>query len=150
MAAGAFMSLHAQSREETRRVILGSPNENGSYGNRDVILGGNDNARYPSYPDNRYPGNAYPNNGNYNNRPYQLDQINREYSAKTESIRNNRYLSSKEKERMIRQLEKDRKKRISEINRQYVNNNRKYSKNPYNRKDNNWNQYKYGQYNRRD
>lgn len=115
IAAGAFVTLHAQSREETRGVILGSPNENGRYGSRDrdVILGGGNNSQYP---------NTYPNNGNYGyDRQYQVDQINREYNVKIESIRNNRYLSYQERDRMIRQLERERQIRIAEINRQYSN-----------------------------
>lgn len=126
LATGVFATLHAQSREETRRVILGAPKDNGTYGgrDRDVILGGGNNGQYPSYPDSRRTTD---------NRRYEIDQINREYSAKIQSIRNNRYLSNSEKDRAIRQLEQDRQRRINEINRRYSgsygrNNNNRYDR----------------------
>lgn len=130
LAAGAFLTLHAQSREETRRVILGSPKDNGNYGDRDrdVILGGNNNSRYPS------------TNRSYDNRQYQIDQINREYNAKIQSIRNNRYLSSQEKSRAIRQLEQDRQRRINDINRQYSTSNRRYDNDRYDNRNYNRNE----------
>ena len=53
LAAGAFVTVQAQSREETRGVILGD----GGYGknnpstqSRDVILGGDNRDAYPAYP----------------------------------------------------------------------------------------------------
>jgi hypothetical protein len=113
IAAGAFVAVHAQtSRDEARRVILGGGNgDNSSTRGRDVILGGgNDNTR--TYP-NSYPGNT-------GSRQAQIDQVNREYDAKIYSIRNNGTLTQSEKERMIRQLEMDRARRIREIN-QYSN-----------------------------
>jgi len=128
IAAGAFVTLHAQSREQTREVILGSPTNNGNYGgrDRDVILGGGNNSQYPNYP----------NNGSYgNNRQYEADQINREYNAKIESIRQNRYLSNQEKARAIRQLEVDRQRRIDDLNRQYNNRSGQYSNDRYDRND---------------
>ena len=112
IAVFAIATVHAQtSRDEARRVILGqgkgstSTSRNG----RDVILGGGNNGNtYPSsYPDN------YPTSGS---RQGQADQVNREYDAKIRSIRNNGTLSESEKERMIRQLEKDRQKRLQQIN----------------------------------
>jgi len=103
VAVSAFATLHAQSREQTR----------------DVILGGN-NGRYPTYPNNGYP--TYPNNGNYgNDRQYQIDQVNRDYYARVQSINNDPYMSRKDKKRAIKQLEKDRKYRIEQINRDYNN-----------------------------
>ena len=124
IATAAFVTLHAQSREETRRVILGSPNNNGTNDGRerDVILGGGNNGPYSTYP----------NDGNYgNDRQYQINQVNREYEAKIQSIRNNRYLSNQEKDRMIRQLEKDRQRSIEQINRQYKGNYGRYDNNRY-------------------
>jgi hypothetical protein len=126
IAFGAFATLHAQSREETRRVILGGSKDNGSYGGRerDVILGGGNNGgQNPTYPNGSYGGD----------RQYQIDQINREYDAKIYSIRNNPNLSYEEKQRMIRQLERDRQRRINDISRQYNDgygndNNRNYKK----------------------
>lgn len=111
IASVAFVSLHAQSREQTRDVILGNPQNNGTYGRNDrgVVLGRGNNGQYP--------------NGSYgNNRQYQIDQVNREYDSKINSIRNNRYLNNSEKDRMIRQLEIDRQRQIEQINRQYYNN----------------------------
>ena len=109
----AIGSLHAQTtKDEARRIILGqgkgtsSPSGNG----RDVILGGGNNGN--TYPTS-YPGN-YPNSGS---RQAQIDQVNREYDAKIWSIRNNRTLSQQEKDRMIRQLEQDRQRRIQQISR---------------------------------
>lgn len=126
MAAATFGTLHAQtSREETRRVILGEPKDNGGYENRkdrDVVYGRNENNRYP---------------GTYtNNRQYETDQINREYDNKINSIRNNRYLDYDEKERMIRQLERDRQQRIAAINRGYNDRDRHYDDDRYEKRDN--------------
>src|SRR4051812_41034884 len=109
LAACAFVSLHAQSREETRRVILGGDkgNNNGTYGGngRDVILGGGNNGgQYPTYPNGTYPNGSYPSN----DRQYQIDQINRDYDYKIQSVRNNPYLNNRDKDRQIRQLEKER------------------------------------------
>ena len=128
LAVTAFVSLHAQSREETRRVILGGDkgNNNGTYGGngRDVILGGGNNGgQYPTYPGGTYPSG---------NRQAQIDQVNREYDAKIQSIRNNPYLSYEEKERAIRQLERDRQQRIREIN-QYYERNSGYDDGRYNK-----------------
>jgi hypothetical protein len=125
MAAGTFGTLHAQTREETRRVILGERKDNGSRNdrnNRDVVYGDDDYDRYP-------------NNRNNGNRQYQIDQINHEYDNKINSIRNNRYLSNGEKERTIRQLERDRQQRLAEINRGYNDRDRRYD-DDYDRKDN--------------
>ena len=126
MAIGTFATLHAQTREETRRVILGERKDNGGYdnrNNRDVVYDRSGNDRYP---------------GTYsNNRQFEVDRINREYDNKIASIRNNRYLSRAEKEKMIRQLERDRQQRIANINRGYNNRNRDYDDNDrYTRNDN--------------
>ena len=112
IAAGTFVTLHAQtSKEEARRVVLGEP-KNGtstpSRSGRDVVLGG-DNTR--TNPNNR----NYP----YGSREAQSEQINREYDAKINSIRNNVYLSQSEKQKMIAQLEKDRAKKLRELNNNY-------------------------------
>lgn len=105
IATSAFVAVHAQtSRDEARRVILGQEKNKGgsSQEGRDIILGGGTNRNdYPTYP------NSYPDS-----RQSQVDRINREYDAKIWSIRNNRTLSQAEKERMIRQLEQDRAKKI--------------------------------------
>jgi len=118
LVLGAFTVVQAQTtRDEARRVILGGGNgsTNGSGNGRDVILGGgNNNDSYPSYPGN------YPSSGS---RQAQIDQINRDYDYKIQSIRNNSYLSYDEKERTIRQLEKDRQARIRQISNSYDNGN---------------------------
>lgn len=139
LAAGAFASVQAQSKEEARRVILGGgygSNTDRNYptnGGRDVILGGgNNNDSYPTYP------NSYPSG---NNGQSQTDQVNREYDAKIQSIRNNGYLSYDEKQRAIRQLEKDRQKRIQQINSQYNNS--------YGRNDNRQNNGKHKGWNKK-
>lgn len=125
IAVGTIGTLNAQTREETRRVILGERKDNGSRNdrnNRDVVYGDGDYDRYP-------------NNGSNGNRQYQVDQINREYDNKINSIRNSRYLSNSEKERAIRQLERDRQQRLAEISRGYNDRDRRYDDN-YSRKDN--------------
>lgn len=109
LATSAFIVTHAQSsKDEARRVILGQEkgSSSGSQNGRDVILGGGGN----TYPD------SYPNNYPSGSRQAQIDQVNREYDAKIWSIRNNRTLSEAEKDRMIRQLEQDRARRIQQIN----------------------------------
>lgn len=55
LAAGAFVSVQAQSREETRGVILGDGGNGKNYPStqsRDVILGGDNRNSYPDYPVN--------------------------------------------------------------------------------------------------
>jgi len=109
IAAGAVVSVHAQtSKDEARRVVLGEP-KNGtsttSRSGRDVVLGGENTG---SYPNNR----NYP----YGSKEAQAEQINREYDSKINSIRNNVYLSQSEKQKMIAQLEKDRAKKLRALN----------------------------------
>ena len=122
IAVGTLSTVQAQtSRDEARRVILGQPKNAPSTSNpRDVILGGgNNNGNYP----NTYPGN-YPSGS----RQAQVDQVNREYDSKIQSIRNNPYLTQAEKDRAIRQLENDRNRRLREINGQNGNYARKKGK----------------------
>lgn len=105
------------SQEESRRVVLGTGGgtrtERTSTGSNpvDVILGRD--RRVEDNQGTRYPG------GTYGTREQQIDRVNREYDAKVYSIRNNRTLTAAEKERMIRQLEADRARRIREINNRY-------------------------------
>jgi len=110
IASCTFVALKAQtSKDEARRVILGQEKGSSSTsGNgRDVILGGGNGTTYP---------NSYPNNYPTGSRQAEIDQVNREYDAKIWSIRNNRTLTQEEKDRMIRQLEQDRARRIRQIN----------------------------------
>jgi len=119
IALGAFVAVQAQtSKEEARKVILGQGKSGSGSGTpstsgRDVILGGENTKNYPTNP------NSYPNSGS---REAQIDQVNREYDSKIWSIRNNNQLSQAEKDRIIRQLENDRARRIREINNSYGGN----------------------------
>lgn len=110
MATITFVGINAQSREEARRVILGDRKGNETYDRRndDVVWNGN-NSRYPTYP-----------NGDYESeRENRIYQINREYNATIYSVRHNRYLSNRDKEHTIRQLEKDRQKKIKKVNSEF-------------------------------
>ena len=117
---GVFVSLQAQTpQEEARRIILGEKKTNDrdrSPNNRDIILGGDRRVDDPR--ESRYPNNT---------KEQRVDQVNREYDAKVQSIRNNPYLSTAEKERAIRQLNNDRVRRVKEINAR--NKNRRYENN---------------------
>lgn len=132
IAVGLFTGASAQtSKEEARRVILGGGNKNGGSNNpsdrsRDVILGDrDDNNNRRTYP------NSYPNSGS------RADQINREYDIKINSIRNNPNLSQSEKQRIIRELEADRARKLKQAgnygrnhdykkNKKYKSNNGKH------------------------
>lgn len=126
IAFGGLLSVQAQtSKEDARRVVLGAPkNGNKTTKNgRDVVLGGDNGNNSRSYPNNR----TYPNSRNYpyGSREAQRDQVNREYDMKINSIRNNGQLSQSEKDRMIQQLEKDRARRLHEIDKGYNKTSRK-------------------------
>ncbi|HEY0060103.1 MAG TPA: hypothetical protein VGB56_13285, partial [Flavisolibacter sp.] len=106
-------SVQAQtSAEESRDIILGKRTGPGSTQNdprsRDVVLGRNDGRVY------RENGTrtSYPSGSNAQQR----EAVNREYDRKVESIRNNRTLSAAEKERTIRQLNRDRAERLQALN----------------------------------
>lgn len=117
LCAGTFFTTFAQNREDAKRVILGGSKNGKNRGNttdnpKDVILGGGNSGTYP-YP-NTYPSGS--------SRNQQVDQINREYDLKIQSVRNNPYLTPAEKERAIRQLNIDRARRIREVNGTYGRN----------------------------
>lgn len=114
--ATGFAQTSAE-REEARRIILGQKKGSTpeSKESRDVILGGDNRRVY----DERYP-ESYPNSGS--SRSAEVERINREYDAKIQSIRYNNSLSAAEKERIIRQLESDRRKRINAIDKYYNEN----------------------------
>jgi hypothetical protein len=105
------------SGEEAKRVILGrKKTDNGSNTGKDVVLGGDnrtDGRNYPTYPS--YPSGT--------SRNQQIDQVNREYDVKVQSVRNNPHLSQAEKDRAIRDLNADRARRIRAINRSFDSNN---------------------------
>ena len=89
-----------------------------------MILGGDNRTVYgetdPRYPQ-RYPSTA-------SSREQRIYDINREYDAKIASIRNNPRLSRSEKERIIRQLEADRRQRIDAVNGSYQGKDRRNDK----------------------
>lgn len=99
IAVAAFAGAEAQSNkiEEAKRVVLGGGGNN----DRDI------------YEERRVGSRDYPYG---TSREAEIDRINRDYDLKIQSIRNNPYLSSSEKERTIRQLNNEREKRIREIN----------------------------------
>lgn len=128
LCVGAVSAAFAQTSEqdEARRVILSGggaqKTDKDTRNSRDVILGGDrrvydERDRNTNYP---YPGN-YPTSGS---RQSQIDQVNRDYDAKIRSIRNNRQLSTAEKDRIIRDLNNDRTRVIRQINGRYENNRR--------------------------
>ncbi len=102
--------------EEAKRVILGkkrdSRTNSPSQDPRDVVLDRDERRNGGSYPET-YP---YPNGGS---REAQIDQINRDYDLKVQSIRNNPYLSADEKSRIIRRLNEERAERIRQVNYDY-------------------------------
>lgn len=120
IAIGAVVSLQAQTtREEARRVVLGGNGQ--SSRNGDVVYDRNGNA---SYPDSR--------------RKAEIDRINREYDDRIRSVRNDRSLSSSQKERIIRELESERRMKIREINQRYRDRDRDYRDNDRHEKNKNY------------
>jgi hypothetical protein len=114
-AIGAFTTSFAQSRDDAKDVILGRKDRTSNPNSKttpqkpsDVLIFGKKD------PNNT---GTYPNTSG--DRQAQVDQVNREYDAKIASVRNNPYLSESEKQRTIDQLNKDRARRIREINGTY-------------------------------
>jgi hypothetical protein len=139
VATAGFSQTDAQ-KEEARRVILGGKKETSTPApktgdGRTVILGGDRDV----YGENRTP---YPTTSG--TREQRIYEINRAYDAKIISIRNNRTLSPAEKERIIRQLEADRRRKINAVNGEYNGDNdgddNRYKKNKKG-KGNNGNHY---------
>jgi hypothetical protein len=114
LVTAAFAQTDAQ-KEEAKRVILGekkgSSTPSKTDDGRSVILGGDNRTVYGS----RYPEH-YPTT---TSREQRINEINRAYDAKIYSIRNNRHLSSSEKDRIILQLEADRRREINAVNTSY-------------------------------
>lgn len=123
---GASATLFAQTNsEQSRDIILGrEPRQTDSRTSKDVILG----------KKNRSVRNNEQTTSTSTSTRRQIDAVNREYEAKIQSIRNNRYLSAAEKDRAIRQLENDRNKRIREL--KGTNTNRRYNDRTPNNKSN--------------
>jgi hypothetical protein len=120
LCVGAVASTFAQtSAEESRRIILGKQDETErerqERTSKGVILGREDRKV------NNETGTRYPNGSS----AQKVREINREYDAKVQSIRNNRTLSAAEKERTIRQLNADRARKIRDIKAR-SNDNRRY------------------------
>lgn len=109
LALGSFVLVQAQSNkiEEARRVIKNEPRT------------GPDDRRVSDENQTRYPGTKV-----YGSRDADVESVNREYDRKVESIRNNPYLSTEEKNRAIRQLNTDRARRIKQINNRNESRNR--------------------------
>ncbi len=123
VGAFAATAFSQTNDEEARRIILGKKTGSTSTRTdrqdpRDVVLGGD--RRVYDEQGNRYPS------GTQGTREQRIDQVNREYDQKIYSIRNNPNLSSSEKERIIRQLEADRARKIKAINKNYDGRDRKY------------------------
>jgi hypothetical protein len=133
ITAAAFSSSFAQSSEmeEAKRIVLGerkdSRSTSPSTDPRDVVLG-RDERRVYDRKDTRYPTSTSSRS--------RTEQINREYDAKIRSIRNNPNLSAAEKERIIRDLNNDRARRLRQVNgdnRRYED--RNYKDRKYDRRD---------------
>jgi hypothetical protein len=110
-----FAQTNAE-REEAKRVILGErrndPNTPNSDNDRDVVLRDNDRTVYGSR------GSRYPETYG-KSRERRIYEINRAYDAKIYSIRQNRTLSRYEKDRIIRQLELERRRKLARLNDRY-------------------------------
>jgi hypothetical protein len=111
MAVGAFATSFAQTRDDAKDVILGrkqgTPKDPRTYPQNPgevVIFGGKNGDNTGNYPTGT------------SGRQAQIDQVNREYDTKIQSVRNNPYLSQAEKDRTIAQLNRDRAARIRQIN----------------------------------
>lgn len=102
--------------EKSKDVILGGDRKtksgNGKDNGTDVILGRRDNGGVYSGSD----------------RDTRVRDINREYDRKIYEVRNNRNLTSAEKERVIRRLEKERADRLRQVNGDYRNRDDRYGK----------------------
>jgi len=109
LAISAMTSVFAQRgydrKDESRDVILGQQNRSVYNNNR-----GND-----GYFSSR-------------ERDDQIERIDRNYSWRIQSVRNDRYLRNAEKKREIRFLESERDTKIREVVERYnyYNNNRNY------------------------
>jgi hypothetical protein len=107
LAISFISAANAQSRkiEEARRVVNGQPQQ--------------EERRVYDEQGVRYP-DSYPVNNSS-----EIDRVNRDYDYKIQSIRNNPNLNSEEKARIIRQLEKDREKKIRSISKSYNDDDKK-------------------------
>lgn len=110
-ALGAVATSFAQTRDDAKDIILGKKKDESGTNKpverpKDVtIFGGK---KDPS-EDRPYPS------GTTSEQQVRIDQVNREYDAKIQSIRNNPTLTEEEKARAIAQLNKDRARKIREI-----------------------------------
>lgn len=109
LAAGAYSGALAQSSttERAKDIIYGEPTPGKTTKSKDIKTGEDRDIfgrRTTSYP---------------SSREGRIDRVNREYDEKIQSIRNNRRLSSSEKEKMIRVLNEERAREIRAINGNY-------------------------------
>jgi hypothetical protein len=102
IAAASF----AQTRAESKRVILGAPKGGSSGSSKDVITGTGSNG-----------ASTYPTSGT--TRQQEIDEVNRAYDSKIAATRNNPLLSAAAKQQRINDLNRDRATRIREINAAY-------------------------------
>lgn len=103
--------------EDVKDVILGPrKGTNGTNQNDKEVVLGRDDRRV----------NENDRNRNRTSSSTEANRINREYDAKIQSIRNNRQLSSAEKERAIRQLENDRNRKLRSLDERYSKDRRRY------------------------
>jgi len=111
LAAGAFTTTFAQARGERsyeKDIAVGRSYGNDAYGRND--------RRY----EDRYSIDR-------NERAAQIQHINRSFDARIWDVRNDRYLRSAEKRRIIRNLEEQRADAIRRISDRYNrSNNRRY------------------------
>jgi hypothetical protein len=121
---GIFTTLFAQSTsemEEAKRVILGQKKNSRTNDGQTR----RDDDRRVNEENGRYPGS----------REAEIERVNREYETKIQSIRNNPTLSAEEKERMIRQLNKERAEKIRRINKSYKDRDDDNDDDDYDKKD---------------
>ncbi|MDB5253772.1 MAG: hypothetical protein JWP27_2941 [Flaviaesturariibacter sp.] len=104
---GLAAATFAQSRSESKRVILGAPKKGTTSGSKDVITGGGNNGGTTTYPTSGAT------------REQEIDRVNREYDAKIISVRNNPLLSAAAKQQRVNDLNLERERRIREINAAY-------------------------------
>jgi hypothetical protein len=107
LAVSCLSVTYAQSSaEKAKRVIRGERRDYDPDNNsRDVVIGGN---RRPVYDDRDYRSGSS-----------SRAAIDREYDAKIRYVQNNHKLRRTEKNRIIRELEVERARRIADLNNSY-------------------------------
>ncbi|HEY8661078.1 MAG TPA: hypothetical protein VIL78_18745 [Hanamia sp.] len=87
---------------------------------------GNDQYGQRHDDDNSYGRNVYDNRNSYpaRERGYQIDQINRNFNYKIQSIQNDRYMRRREKREAIRHAENERARQIQMVNARFMGHDR--------------------------